>query len=236
MAPLRDGQESGSTQGNASQGLRSLCIVVADDDRDSVLTLMMLLRDEGHEVHGAYSSQQTLDAVLKFDADVVILDIALGTGSGFDVARQLRARHGDRRPMIIGISGRYKHGSDRVLGEINGMNHYLVKPYEAAELLGLLAPLRVPAPWTSVSEPRQDEDSYRAAIVRAAFLVGGARQLSDRLQVPMTELTRWVTGEGKPAMNVFLRVVDILVAESKKSRPELTSDVTEFPKPPDPAR
>ena len=238
MAPHRDGPESsGSSQGNGSQALRRLSIVVADDDRDSVLTLMMLLRDEGHDVHGAYGAQQALDAILRFDPDAVILDIALGSGSGFDVARQIRARHGDRRPMIIGISGKYKKGADRVLGEINGMNHYLVKPYDPAELLALLAPLRVPPLWTAVSEQQQDEDSYRAAVVRAALLVGGARQLSERLRVPMTELTRWIAGQAKPTMDVFLRVVDILVAESKKSRPELTAgDVIEFPKPPDPAR
>jgi len=36
-----------------SKAPRSLCIVVADDDRDAVLTLTMVLRHEGHDVLAA---------------------------------------------------------------------------------------------------------------------------------------------------------------------------------------
>ena len=46
---------------------RQIRILVADDDRDSVLTLMMLLRDEGHEVRGVYNGQQALKAMLEFE-------------------------------------------------------------------------------------------------------------------------------------------------------------------------
>jgi len=43
--------------------------------------------------------------------------------------------------------------------------------------------VRVPSP----VEP----DTYRAALVRAAELLGGATPLSRRLHVPMSDLTRW---------------------------------------------
>ena len=119
---------------------RSLRIIVADDDRDSVLTLMMLLREEGHEVRGVYSGRQVMGHVLDFDPDVVLLDIAMPELSGWEVARTIRARRGADRPLLIGISGEYKQGSDKVLAQILGFNHYLVKPYAPAELLALLAP------------------------------------------------------------------------------------------------
>src|SRR5688500_12395495 len=137
-------QSSDIAQSASSRALRSLCIVVADDDRDAVLSLKMLLREEGHEVHAAYDAKQTLDQVLRHDPDPLLLDIALGLGSGFEVAHTIRARHGDTRPMIIGISGVYKKGSDRILADINGFNHYLVKPYDPDALIALLAPLRLP--------------------------------------------------------------------------------------------
>jgi DNA-binding response OmpR family regulator len=119
---------------------RSLRIIVADDDRDSVLTLMMLLRDEGHEVRGVYSGRQVMGHVLDFDPDVVLLDIAMPELSGWEVARTIRAQRGADRPVLIGISGEYKQGADRVLAQILGFHHYLVKPYAPAELLALLAP------------------------------------------------------------------------------------------------
>ena len=124
---------------------RALRIVVADDDRDSVLTLVMLLREEGHEVRGVYSGRQVMGQVLDFDPDAVLLDIAMPELSGWEVARTIRARRGAERPLLIGISGEYKQGADKVLAQILGFNHYLVKPYAPAELLALLEPLRDPS-------------------------------------------------------------------------------------------
>lgn len=232
MVPKNDEEKSSEAQSPFSRALRSLCIVVADDDRDAVLSLMMLLREEGHEVHAAYDAKQTLDQVLRHDPDALLLDIALGRGSGFEVAHTIRARHGDARPMIIGLSGVYRKGSDRILAEINGVNHYLVKPYDPDALIALLAPLRLPK---RRAEDAREQHTYRAALARAAGLVGGARKLSDRLQVPMGDLTRWLAGEGTPTTDVFLRVVDILLEKPKRSARELlSSDIIAFPKPPEP--
>lgn len=64
----------------------------------------------------------------------------------------------------------------------------------------------------------EQEDTYRAALVRAAELLGGARPLCDRLQVPMATMTRWLAGDGKPPMGVFLAAIDILIEEGAKPR------------------
>ena len=131
-------------QSDIASAARQLRILVADDDRDSVLTLMMLLRDEGHEVRGVYSGQQALKVVFDFEPHVVLLDIAMPDLSGWEVARQIRQRSADKGPMLIGLSGEYKQGADRILSEIIGFDHYVLKPYDVSALLALLAPLRLP--------------------------------------------------------------------------------------------
>jgi DNA-binding response OmpR family regulator len=141
-AASRAAPDDSTSHGSAQRALR---ILVADDDRDSVLTLMLLLRDEGHEVRGAYSGRQVMGQVLDFDPDAVLLDLAMPELSGWEVARTIRERRGAERPLLIGISGEYKQGADRVLAQIIGFNHYLVKPYAPADLLALLAPLRDPS-------------------------------------------------------------------------------------------
>ena len=125
-----------------SADLQPLRILIADDDRDTVLTLMIVLRHEGHEVRGAYNGNQALEAVRQFEPDAVLLDIDMPQGSGWEVVRQIRERLA-KRPLMIGISGEYKHSVDRILSEIIGFDHYLTKPYEASEVLRLLAPLRL---------------------------------------------------------------------------------------------
>jgi DNA-binding response OmpR family regulator len=114
-------------------------VVVADDDRDTVTSLMLLLRDEGYDVQGVHYGRQVMSAVLDFDPDVLLLDIALPDLSGWEVARTLRDRRGRARPAIIGISGEYKSGSDKILAQILGFDEYLLKPYDPATLLRILS-------------------------------------------------------------------------------------------------
>jgi DNA-binding response OmpR family regulator len=123
---------------------RSLRIIVADDDRDQVLTLMMLLRDEGHEVRGIYSGSHVLPSIRELDPDVVLLDIALPDKSGYQIAEEIRKRPRGQRLLLVGISGKYKQSSDKILAQLNGFDHYLVKPFDPAALLALLAPLTLP--------------------------------------------------------------------------------------------
>ena len=136
---------SASDSAGVERAPRSLRVLIADDDRDSVLTLMMLLRHEGHEVRGVYTGNQAIASIRGFEPDAVLLDIALPELSGWEVARAIRNRQG-RQPLLIGISGEYKNGSDRILSEILGFDHYLVKPYAPADLLALLEPLKSPPP------------------------------------------------------------------------------------------
>ena len=117
---------------------RSLCIVVADDEQDSVDMLKLLLNDEGHDVIGLNRGAEVLSAVARFDPDAVVLDIAMPDRSGYEIAKEIRAKYGEVRPLLIAISGRYKQASDRMLGQIVGFDHYLVKPYEPSSLLKLL--------------------------------------------------------------------------------------------------
>ena len=120
---------------------RSLRIIVADDERDTVLTLTMILRDEGHDVQGVHNGSRVLPLVREFDPDVALLDIALPDKSGFEIAEEIRKRPRGHRVLMIGISGQYKQASDKILAGLKGFDHYLVKPFAPAALLQLLAPL-----------------------------------------------------------------------------------------------
>jgi DNA-binding response OmpR family regulator len=120
---------------------RALRVMVVDDEPDSVVTLLALLRDEGYDAKGFGSGRAALDAVESFDPDVVIADIAMPMINGWDVARAIRRTMGTERPLLIALTGRYTKGADRVLGELSGFDHYLTKPYEPRVLLAFIARL-----------------------------------------------------------------------------------------------
>ena len=131
----------GSAMGEPSKAPRSFRVLVADDDRDTVITLTMLLRDEGYEVQGVSTGRNVIGAILDFSPDAVILDINLPDLSGWEVARRIRERRGPQ-PLLIGISGEYKKGADKVLAHISGFDHYIVKPYDPKMIFAALDELR----------------------------------------------------------------------------------------------
>jgi CheY-like chemotaxis protein len=116
-------------------------IMVVDDERDTVMTLLELLRGEGYEAKGFGSGKAALEALASFDPDVILSDIAMPQLTGWDVAEAVRKRMGDKRPVLIAVSGRYTAGADKALAQIKGFNYYLTKPCEPSALLALLGPL-----------------------------------------------------------------------------------------------
>ena len=121
-----------------STARRRLRIVVADDDRDAVLTLATVLEHEGHEVREVYRGSEVLRMVRDFDPDVALIDIGMPGMTGYDVARELRQLFGRNRPRLIAVTG-WKKSSDRMLAKMAGFDHHLAKPFETDELLRLLA-------------------------------------------------------------------------------------------------
>ena len=118
-------------------------VVIADDERDTVLTLMTLLEEEGCQVRGLYGGAQVPDTVRDFRPDAVLVDLGMPDKSGFQIAQEIRSRPGGELPVLIAISGRFKGGSDRILSELVGFDHHLAKPYDLSTLLRLLAPLSI---------------------------------------------------------------------------------------------
>jgi two-component system CheB/CheR fusion protein len=117
---------------------KKMRVLVADDERDTVSTLTLLLEDEGYDVRGLLRGSEVLREIAQFDPHVVLLDIAMPDMSGYEVAQEIRRRYGAVKPLLIAISGRYKQTSDKLLAQIAGFDHHVAKPYEPEDLLSLL--------------------------------------------------------------------------------------------------
>jgi len=123
----------------ASMAADPLRVVVIDDDPDAVMMLLTLLRSEGYRAEGFGSARSALRELETLAPDVVISDVSMPYMNGWELAREVRQAMGER-PTLIGISGQYMRGPDKVLAELAGFNFYLTKPYDPQALIGLLAP------------------------------------------------------------------------------------------------
>jgi len=113
-------------------------IVVADDDLDTVDSLVHLLREEGYAARGVYQGADVLNAICDFAADVVLLDIGMPNMSGYEVARELRTRYGSARPFLIAFTGR-NEATDQRMSRLAGFDRYIRKSGSPDSLLALLS-------------------------------------------------------------------------------------------------
>lgn len=128
---------SDSAGGRGAQ--RAIKVLVADDDRDTVLSLRMLLESEDYEVMGAYDAHSVLRGVREFEPDAVLLDIGMPQMTGYDIARELRRTRGNDL-LLIAVTAWSKF-SDKMAAHIAGFDHHVSKPYQPEEILDVLKPL-----------------------------------------------------------------------------------------------
>jgi CheY-like chemotaxis protein len=137
---VQTGVPRSSDAEQASRPPRVLRVLVADDVPDTVVSLLTLLRDEGHEVRGVYRGADVIEAVCDFSPDVVLLDIGMPGMDGYEVARTLRERYGSARPTLFAVTARSKD-TDRLMSRLAGFDRHISKPYDPCELMATLAEL-----------------------------------------------------------------------------------------------
>jgi DNA-binding response OmpR family regulator len=110
----------------------ALRILVVDDEAELRSLLERSFTREGHEVVAVADGEQALDRAADEAFDIVLLDVALGPGpSGYDVARELRAR---RNVVSIIMLTALDSEADAVQGLEAGADDYVTKPFGLAEL------------------------------------------------------------------------------------------------------
>ncbi len=117
--------------------MRSMEILVVDDERAVRDSLRRALELEGYGVELAEDGEQALRQ-LEPQPDAVILDILMPGADGLEVCRRLR-RAGNEIPVLM-LTARAEIDS-RVAGLDAGADDYLSKPFALAELLARLRAL-----------------------------------------------------------------------------------------------
>lgn len=87
-------------------GMVRRCLIVDDNERFLAVARTSLERDGLEVVGTATTVADALDKTDRLHPDVVLVDIALGAESGFDLTRQLVDRHPDLHARVVLISTR----------------------------------------------------------------------------------------------------------------------------------
>lgn len=105
--------------------------VVIEDDPSISELLRLYLSREGYVVHATPLGEAGAALVRDTDPALVVLDLMLPDGSGFDVLKAVRAF--SQAPVII-LTARDAE-QDKILGLELGTDDYMVKPFSPGELV-----------------------------------------------------------------------------------------------------
>ena len=110
----------------------SLRILVVDDEATLRDTLTRSFSKEGHDVVAVAGGEQAIERASGERFDVILLDVALGSGpNGYEVCRALRER---RNIVPIIMLTALDTEADAVQGLEAGADDYVTKPFGLAEL------------------------------------------------------------------------------------------------------
>ena len=109
-------------------------IVVVEDDRDLCTLLDYNLRNSGYNVVMLHNLDGALQAIQNQRPDLILLDVMLPDGDGFDLCRRLRRISAMDEVPILFLTARSQE-IDRVLGLEIGGDDYITKPFSPRELM-----------------------------------------------------------------------------------------------------
>jgi CheY-like chemotaxis protein len=118
--------------------MRSLRVLIADDNVDTVEALAMLMCTLGHDVRKTYDGSTSLEAALDYRPHIVLLDIGLPGLDGYQVATRIRDHAALQNVVLVALTG-YGDESARQHALRAGFDHHLGKPADFTELKHVLA-------------------------------------------------------------------------------------------------
>ena len=106
-------------------------ILVVDDDTNICELLRLYLTKEGYQVTTANDGEEGLEKFSQVKPDMVLLDVMMPRLDGLEVCRRIR-KMGNTPVMMLTAKG---ETFDKVLGLELGADDYMVKPFDAKEVV-----------------------------------------------------------------------------------------------------
>jgi CheY-like chemotaxis protein len=115
--------------------------VLVVDDSDAVRDLLAVnLQLEGFDVRAAVDGQEGVEVAESWRPDVITLDVVMPRLGGFEAVERLRSAESTAHIPVVIVTGRAQ-ADDRARGEDLGVDAYLTKPFEPADLVAVVREL-----------------------------------------------------------------------------------------------
>jgi DNA-binding response OmpR family regulator len=112
-------------------------VLVVDDDESIQELIRIILTKHGYNVHMATNGEDGVIKFMEVKPDLVISDISMPKGDGFNVAILIRSKESllGRKVPILLISAFYDDQANRENAKRCGADSFLSKPFTQKELI-----------------------------------------------------------------------------------------------------
>ena len=146
-------------------------ILLADDEARIRRLVSDFLKRDGHTILEAADGRQALELIERERIDLAILDVMMPYADGFAVLSAIRARGGERMPVMM-LTARAEE-ADQIAGFDTGADDYVTKPFSPVVLAARV----------------------RSLLRRTGV---GVREVSIFGELEIDEIRRSVTVDGRP--------------------------------------
>ncbi len=107
-------------------------VLVIDDEEDMVELVRLRLEAKGYEVIGSFDGEDGLEKAKNIKPDLILLDIMMPKIDGYNFVSRIKEDVSTRAIPVIVLTAHQR--MVKVL-QIEGVKDYIIKPFEAAELI-----------------------------------------------------------------------------------------------------
>jgi DNA-binding response OmpR family regulator len=129
-------------------------ILVVDDEEDLCEILQFNLENEGFDITTAFSAEDALTKNIE-EFDLLLLDVMMGTMSGFKLADAIRKNPQTEKTPIIFITAKDTE-NDTLTGFTLGADDYISKPFHIKEVVA-----RIKAVLRRTAKKEKDESANK---------------------------------------------------------------------------
>jgi PAS domain S-box-containing protein len=141
---VRDLDRAGTHKTGFSTSVRAMRVLLAEDIQANQKLVASILSKRGHTITVAETGQEALQLIELQDFDVILMDVQMPVLDGFQTTNAIRKLENPRKaavPIIALTAHALKEDAKRCLDA--GMDAYLSKPINVAELISLVERLAV---------------------------------------------------------------------------------------------
>ena len=175
-------------------------ILIADDDRAIRTVLERALGREGHEVKLAGNARTLWSWVADGDGDLVITDVVMPDENGLDLVQRIREVRPNLKVIVMSAQSTLLTA---VKANERGAYEYLPKPFDLAELIGVVD--------RALQDTSEGESAAPADVEEQLPLIGRSPAMQNiyrtLARLMTTDLTVMITGESGTGKELVARAL-----------------------------